>query len=796
MRKKLFTFLLALVAGIGIMWATENSITINGTPQVGDNSISLTYYFDPDNVPGLDQYAPTLKVKCAADNKWDEMWLSLSDISSGTETISLDNLGSFQEGKTYDVCFAYFNGNWVDDVFQSFTPATPAPANPSGSCGENLTWEFDPSTGALTISGTGAMDNYSWNPAAPWNAYKDDIASVSFPEGITTIGAYAFVSCDNAAFTTVTIPEGVTALGVNAFYNCDGIKEITIPSTVATMEAGAIYDCKEVNSITSYIASPTNLHGYAIYGYKSTCTLYVPYNSIAAYQAADCWKYIPNIAAIPGTEPAPAPTVYNSGSVALSNLNVGDILMAGVTLTDDSGSKVKFVPSRLKIIAIRDSEFTVANFVNSLQTPLLGENAAMTFPGGLTITPINKEREDGNAWVVTEINVAEDTPVTLAGITYSGTEPDPATPTVWTSLSVGDVIKVGDQLSPSEEWKSANDHGIIKPAWAPYTLLRANIAQDEYDEPVVTEAEDGAYYVLKFTHPSAGTYYLLANSAICTLLAATATSDGLEVTNVEDYYGTPQFTFAVHESAAPQPQPAVEIGDLNNAEEVTAFLNTYDGQTIDELIIDRPVLNNMYNTLCLPFDMNAAQIAASSLNGVEIREFTGASVEGTTLNLSVGDPVNAVVAGRPYFVKYSAASQLDNLHFEDVTINNALLDNMAVTFDGVTFKGTFTPFVMPNGLNFQGGYLFLGQNNQLFWPNTSNPLKQFRAYFYVDVESSTPGNAPKYRGMPARIVEGKNVATGVENAQSANQSTKVIVNGQLIIIKNDVRYNAQGQIVK
>lgn len=247
---------------------------------------------------------------------------------------------------------------------------------------------------------------------------------------------------------------------------------------------------------------------------------------------------------------------------------------------------------------------------------------------------------------------------------------------------------------------------------------------------------------------------------------------------------------------APTPTTAVVIGDPNNATEIEAFLTNNDGQTIDELIIDRPVLNNMYNTLCLPFDMNAAQIAASSLNGVEIREFTGASVEGTTLNLSVGDPVNAVVAGRPYFVKYSAASQLDNLHFEDVTINNALLDNMAVTFDGVTFKGTFTPFVMPNGLNFQGGYLFLGQNNQLFWPNTSNPLKPFRAYFYVDVESSTPGNAPKYRGMPARIVEGKNVATGVENAQSANQSTKVIVNGQLIIIKNDVRYNAQGQIVK
>ena len=128
MRKKLFTFLLALAASVGMSWATPNSIVINGTPQVGDNSISLTYYFDPDNVPGITGYAPTLKVKCVTDNIWDEVWLSLHEISSGTQTINLSNLGSFQEGKSYDVCFAYNNGGWVDDVFQSFTPAATTPA--------------------------------------------------------------------------------------------------------------------------------------------------------------------------------------------------------------------------------------------------------------------------------------------------------------------------------------------------------------------------------------------------------------------------------------------------------------------------------------------------------------------------------------------------------------------------------------------------------------------------------------------------------------------------------------------
>ena len=119
-----------LITAVGGAWAlpaTPNSIVINGTPQVGDKSISLTYYFDPENIPDLDlEYAPTLKVKCAADNKSDEIWLSSENVSSGTTTISLSNLGEFEAGKTYEVCFAYSAGNWVDEIFQSFVPAAPA----------------------------------------------------------------------------------------------------------------------------------------------------------------------------------------------------------------------------------------------------------------------------------------------------------------------------------------------------------------------------------------------------------------------------------------------------------------------------------------------------------------------------------------------------------------------------------------------------------------------------------------------------------------------------------------------
>ena len=55
-------------------------------------------------------------------------------------------------------------------------------------------------------------------------------------------------------------------------------------------------------------------------------------------------------------------------------------------------------------------------------------------------------------------------------------------------------------------------------------------------------------------------------------------------------------------------------------------------------------------------------------------------------------------------------------------------------------------------------------------------------------------------GAPKRmrfIFEDEQQATGVENVQGDKvQSTKIIENGQVIIIRNGVRYNAAGQIVK
>lgn len=111
----------------------------------------------------------------------------------------------------------------------------------SGTCGENLTWEYDDATGTLTISGTGPIDDYSpYN--RPWGKYEDKIESVIIGDAVTRIGNNNFYGCDN--LTSITFGNGVTAIGESAFQFCSGITgELVIPDGITSIESRAFADC-------------------------------------------------------------------------------------------------------------------------------------------------------------------------------------------------------------------------------------------------------------------------------------------------------------------------------------------------------------------------------------------------------------------------------------------------------------------------------------------------------------------------------------------------------------------------
>lgn len=106
-----------------------------------------------------------------------------------------------------------------------------ANAASSGTTGD-CTWRLSGTT--LTISGNGAMGDYTYQNNAPWG---QEVAKVIINSGVTNIGDYAFCFCDS--LTSVTIPDSVTSIGDNAFSHCSSLTTITIPDSVTSIDSGA-----------------------------------------------------------------------------------------------------------------------------------------------------------------------------------------------------------------------------------------------------------------------------------------------------------------------------------------------------------------------------------------------------------------------------------------------------------------------------------------------------------------------------------------------------------------------------
>ncbi len=102
-------------------------------------------------------------------------------------------------------------------MLASLVPQMVSAATPeSGTLNETVGYTFDSETKTLTITGTGAMPDYSGNSddSRPWDS-DANIERVIISEGITTIGNGAFG--DMIELRYVTIPESVTKIGDRAF---------------------------------------------------------------------------------------------------------------------------------------------------------------------------------------------------------------------------------------------------------------------------------------------------------------------------------------------------------------------------------------------------------------------------------------------------------------------------------------------------------------------------------------------------------------------------------------------------
>ena len=108
----------------------------------------------------------------------------------------------------------------------------------SGTCGANLTWSLDISTGLLTISGSGPMETFT--STAPWYDLRYEIRTVSLPEGLTTISEAAFYEC--IYLESAVMPSTMRSIGTGAFANCRNLSSLQLNEGLESVETYAFQD--------------------------------------------------------------------------------------------------------------------------------------------------------------------------------------------------------------------------------------------------------------------------------------------------------------------------------------------------------------------------------------------------------------------------------------------------------------------------------------------------------------------------------------------------------------------------
>jgi len=312
------------------------------------------------------------------------------------------------------------------------------------------------------------------------------------PDGVTTIGDYAFKAC--TGLTSITIPANVTSIGYAAFTSCSGLESISvaagnpkfhsegnclietashtliqgcknsvIPDDVTTIGGGAFANCTSVTSI-EIPASVTHIGDFAFSGCTSLTSIEIPASvtSIGDYAFSGC----PGLTSV--TIYAPSLSYYGAdsfvnhasgrkiyvfnscvntykGYASRMNFNKNDVQpIAGISLKDaaDNSSLVAAAHGNELDVTLQGRKLTANNW-NTLCLPfdLSCAQIESLFGSGTQVKTLSSYSNDGTTVTITY----EDATTIEAGKPYivkpTNTVTDPVFSDVTISNTMNDVTK-------------------------------------------------------------------------------------------------------------------------------------------------------------------------------------------------------------------------------------------------------------------------------------------------------------------------------------------------------------------
>ena len=437
------------------------------------------------------------------------------------------------------------------------------------------------------------------------------------------------------------------------------------------------------------------------------------------------------------------------------------------TITWTMGDKSMYVGDQLTLDATTSSDLGVT-YTSSNTSAVTVSGNTLTAVGEGTATITASQAGNGNynaaADVTYTVTVSKATPTvtawpTIAAVTY-GASLEQALVLVGGEASVEGTFVITDSYNDADV-PNAGTH-TYNVTFTPSETNKYNNVSGGSATLVVNKADQVLTWSFADCTLLPGQTLALDATSTCGAVSYELTGSAIRVSS----------NTLTAEAAGTATIKAVDAGNSNyNAVESSVYT-----VTVSESGYTRAVTNGNYGTICLPY-------GSSNYAGAEFYEIAYAEIkndDATGLYLDQLEEDAVLVAGKPYIFKATA----DEL---TVSYEGAMATTLVAGEAGLT--GTLVDIAAGGVL--VGNYI-IAQN--MFWDaSAENWLNANRAYINkatllsVPPKSLVPGRRRVSMGETS-----ENGATGMENTVIAPNSLKVFENGQLIIIRDGVKYNAMG----
>lgn len=156
--------------------------------------------------------------------------------------------------------------------------------------------------------------------------------------------------------------------------------------------------------------------------------------------------------------------------------------------------------------------------------------------------------------------------------------------------------------------------------------------------------------------------------------------------------------------------------------------NNIEAWEISDITLNRTLVANKWNTLCVPFAISEEEIKANFGEGTLVEKFE--AVNGNTVNFA---NATSIEAGVPYLIKPTVAGTTYTFYGKEVSADAPKTEGNA----DVTFKGIYSPTDITNNGTVKAAGVTEG--GKVLFVNAGSQTKAFRCFFTIsDNASITP----------------------------------------------------------